>query len=164
YDAETGLYYNRHRYYDAESGQYLSPDPIGLGGGLRPQGYVHNPLEWVDPLGLAESGCKPDHGAGKSTKKHGHSRSTHGSQNSPQSMKDRARSTGKPQGHYSDNRMIEEAFEKAPSTPGVYDVTVSKPSMVYYPDGSSKSTDVVRVIISERKGPVTSFPYVPGDQ
>ncbi|EJS94561.1 Hypothetical protein Y17_2199 [Pectobacterium wasabiae CFBP 3304] len=53
YDAETGLYYNRHRYYDAESGQYLSPDPIGLGGGIRPQGYVHNPLEWVDPLGLA---------------------------------------------------------------------------------------------------------------
>ncbi len=52
YDAETGLYYNRHRYYDAESGQYLSPDPIGLLGGRRPQGYVHNPLEWVDPLGL----------------------------------------------------------------------------------------------------------------
>ena len=52
YDAETGLYYNRHRYYDAESGQYISPDPIGLLGGLRPQGYVHNPLEWVDPLGL----------------------------------------------------------------------------------------------------------------
>ena len=54
YDAETGLYYNRHRYYDAESGQYLSPDPIGLGGGVRPQAYVHNPLEWVDPLGLTE--------------------------------------------------------------------------------------------------------------
>nr|WP_240350896.1 RHS repeat-associated core domain-containing protein [Pectobacterium brasiliense] len=52
FDAETGLYYNRHRYYDAESGQYLSPDPIGLGGGIRPQGYVHNPLEWVDPFGL----------------------------------------------------------------------------------------------------------------
>ncbi|WP_276614412.1 RHS repeat-associated core domain-containing protein, partial [Pectobacterium brasiliense] len=164
FDAETGLYYNRHRYYDAESGQYLSPDPIGLLGGIRPQAYVHNPLEWVDPQGLAVSGCKPDHGAGKSTKKYGHSRSTHGSQNSPESMKDRARSTGKPQGHYSDNRMIEEAFDKAPSTPGVYDVTVSKPSMVYYPDGSSKSTDVVRVIISEKKGPVTSFPYVPGDQ
>ncbi|WP_240348741.1 RHS repeat-associated core domain-containing protein [Pectobacterium parmentieri] len=30
YDAETEFYYNRHRYYDAESGQYLSPDPIGL--------------------------------------------------------------------------------------------------------------------------------------
>ncbi len=163
YDAETGLYYNRHRYYDAESGQYLSPDPIGLLGGRRPQGYVHNPLEWVDPLGLAVSACKPDHGAGKSTKKYGHSRSTHGSQNTSESMKDRARSTGKPQGHYSDNRMIEEAFEKAPSMPGVHEVTVSKPSMVYYPDGSSKSTNVVKVIISERKGPVTSYPYVPGD-
>ncbi|WP_233961682.1 RHS repeat-associated core domain-containing protein, partial [Pectobacterium versatile] len=57
YDAETGLYYNRHRYYDADSGQYLSPDPIGLHGGIRPQAYVHNPLEWVDPLGLTESGC-----------------------------------------------------------------------------------------------------------
>ncbi|MEI7004865.1 RHS repeat-associated core domain-containing protein [Pectobacterium parmentieri] len=36
YDAETGFYYNRHRYYDAESGQYSSPDPIGLAGGIRP--------------------------------------------------------------------------------------------------------------------------------
>ncbi|WP_211006624.1 RHS repeat-associated core domain-containing protein, partial [Pectobacterium versatile] len=55
YDAETGLYYNRHRYYDAESGQYLSPDPIGLLGGMRPQGYVTNPLMWIDPLGLSNS-------------------------------------------------------------------------------------------------------------
>ncbi|MDY4385116.1 RHS repeat-associated core domain-containing protein [Pectobacterium aroidearum] len=58
YDAETGLYYNRHRYYDAESGQYLSPDPIGLGGGIRPQGYVANPLEFCDPLGLARFVCQ----------------------------------------------------------------------------------------------------------
>ena len=52
YDAESGLYYNRYRYYDPDLGQYLSPDPIGLAGGIRPQGYVHNPLEWIDPLGL----------------------------------------------------------------------------------------------------------------
>ncbi|WP_226888168.1 RHS repeat-associated core domain-containing protein, partial [Pectobacterium aquaticum] len=52
FDAETGLYYNRHRYFDPETAQYLSADPIGLGGGIRPQGYVHNPLEWIDPLGL----------------------------------------------------------------------------------------------------------------
>ncbi|WP_459583120.1 HNH endonuclease, partial [Dickeya oryzae] len=36
----------------------ISADPIGLAGGLRPQGYVHNPLEWVDPFGLAESVCR----------------------------------------------------------------------------------------------------------
>jgi len=53
YDEESGLHYNRHRYYDPETGQYLSPDPIGLAGGVRPQGYVDNPLSWIDPLGLA---------------------------------------------------------------------------------------------------------------
>ncbi|HFQ5140849.1 TPA: RHS repeat-associated core domain-containing protein [Vibrio vulnificus] len=53
-DRESGLYYNVNRYYDADSGQYLSPDPIGFAGGLRPQAYVFNPLEWVDPLGLLE--------------------------------------------------------------------------------------------------------------
>ncbi|WP_156171173.1 RHS repeat domain-containing protein [Yersinia aldovae] len=51
-DAESGLHYNRFRYYDGETGQYLCPDPIGLLGGVNPYGYVHNPLGWVDPLGL----------------------------------------------------------------------------------------------------------------
>ena len=54
-DDETGLCYNLNRYYDPESGQYLSPDPIGLAGGLRTQGYVHDPTAFVDPMGLA--GC-----------------------------------------------------------------------------------------------------------
>ena len=52
HDPETGLHYNRYRLYDPEIGQYLSPDPIGLEGGLRPQGYVDSPTTWVDPLGL----------------------------------------------------------------------------------------------------------------
>jgi RHS repeat-associated protein len=52
-DPETGLYYNRHRHYDPLTGQYASPDPIGLAGGDRPQGYVANPGVWTDPLGLA---------------------------------------------------------------------------------------------------------------
>ena len=51
--SNRGLYYNLNRYYDADSGQYLSSDPIGMLGGLRPQAYVHNPMEWMDPLGLA---------------------------------------------------------------------------------------------------------------
>ncbi|WP_105386324.1 RHS repeat-associated core domain-containing protein [Neorhizobium alkalisoli] len=51
-DAETGLYYNRFRTYDPQCGQYLSPDPLGLSGGLRSHGYVEIPTWWADPLGL----------------------------------------------------------------------------------------------------------------
>ncbi|MEQ5209033.1 RHS repeat-associated core domain-containing protein, partial [Proteus sp. fly-1067] len=51
-DNETGLYYNRFRYYDKDSGQYISPDPIGLLGGFNPYGYVHNPVGYIEPLGL----------------------------------------------------------------------------------------------------------------
>ena len=53
-DQESGLYYNLHRYYDPDSGQYLSQDPIGLEGGLRTHGYVHDPVQWVDPMGLCK--------------------------------------------------------------------------------------------------------------
>jgi RHS repeat-associated protein len=52
-DEESGLSYNLHRYYDPETAQYLSVDPIGLAGGARTHAYVGNPTSWVDPLGLA---------------------------------------------------------------------------------------------------------------
>jgi RHS repeat-associated protein len=51
-DAETGLYYNRFRNYDPETGRYISQDPAGLCGGLSQYGYVDDPLGWIDPLGL----------------------------------------------------------------------------------------------------------------
>lgn len=51
-DAETGLFYNRARYYDPISTCYQSPDPIGLLGGLRPQHYIANPTKYFDPMGL----------------------------------------------------------------------------------------------------------------
>ncbi|TDB42522.1 hypothetical protein C5467_24000 [Photorhabdus khanii subsp. guanajuatensis] len=54
-DEESGLFYNRFRYYSPETGQYLSPDPLGLAGGVNPYGYVSNPVSFVDPFGLA--GC-----------------------------------------------------------------------------------------------------------
>lgn len=52
HDLETGLHYNRFRYYDPEIGMYISPDPLGIEGGTRPYAYVPDPLCWVDPLGL----------------------------------------------------------------------------------------------------------------
>jgi len=52
-DAETGLYYNDHRYYDPQRGQYLTPDPLGLLGGLNSYAYAaNNPLKNIDPSGL----------------------------------------------------------------------------------------------------------------
>ncbi|MCP4669897.1 MAG: hypothetical protein GY857_01205 [Desulfobacula sp.] len=53
YDAETGLHYNYHRYYDPDTGRYLTPDPIGLAGGINPFVYtVNNPINSIDPWGL----------------------------------------------------------------------------------------------------------------
>lgn len=58
HDEESGLYYNNNRYYDPDAAQYLTPDPLGLGGGLRPQAYTKDPNTLIDPLGL--SSCPYD--------------------------------------------------------------------------------------------------------
>ncbi|MGE8573076.1 MAG: RHS repeat-associated core domain-containing protein [Acinetobacter amyesii] len=52
YDEETGLHYNRFRYYEPYSARYMSKDPIGLFGGLNTSAYVSDPNLWVDQLGL----------------------------------------------------------------------------------------------------------------
>ena len=55
-DRETGLYYNRYRYYDPALGTYISPDRDEV---LRPisrYAYVRNPLTLADPYGLAQEG------------------------------------------------------------------------------------------------------------
>lgn len=51
-DSETGLHYNRFRYYDPDVGQYVNQDPIGLAGGINKAAYPVNPTGFVDPLGL----------------------------------------------------------------------------------------------------------------
>lgn len=60
-DEETGLYYNRHRYYDPDQARYITPDPIGLLGGLNSYQYAPNTTGWIDPLGLTKKkgGCDP---------------------------------------------------------------------------------------------------------
>jgi RHS repeat-associated protein len=53
FDAESGLHYNDHRYYDPQRGEYLSPDPLGTPDGPNAYSYVRgNPLRYIDPEGL----------------------------------------------------------------------------------------------------------------
>ena len=52
-DRETGLHYNTFRYYDADIGRFISPDPIGLEGGINLGSYSPNPISWIDPWGWA---------------------------------------------------------------------------------------------------------------
>ncbi|HEX5438979.1 MAG TPA: RHS repeat-associated core domain-containing protein [Gemmatimonadaceae bacterium] len=55
FDGETGLYYNRARYYDPRLGRFLSEDPIGLAGGINPYVYAgDDPLDGWDPFGLCD--------------------------------------------------------------------------------------------------------------
>lgn len=54
YDKETGLHYNRFRYYDPDVGRFTTQDPIGILGSDNFYAYAPNPMGWVDPLGLAK--------------------------------------------------------------------------------------------------------------
>lgn len=57
YDAETGLHYNYHRYYDPSTGRYVTADPIGQDGGINVFTYVeNNPINFFDQLGYFKAG------------------------------------------------------------------------------------------------------------
>jgi RHS repeat-associated protein len=54
YDSESGLYYNWHRFYDPDTGRYVTSDPIGLAGGINLYAYVGgDPVNYIDPWGLS---------------------------------------------------------------------------------------------------------------
>jgi RHS repeat-associated protein len=56
YDPETGLHYNYFRYYNPQTGRYITPDPIGLEGGINLFAYVaNNPVNLIDLWGLSEN-------------------------------------------------------------------------------------------------------------
>ncbi|WP_437670266.1 RHS repeat-associated core domain-containing protein [Sorangium sp. So ce131] len=75
YDEETGLFYNRHRYYDPEAGRYISADPVGLISGFNAFAYAESqPTRFVDPLGLmAKAKIWDQPGAGKKKEISGYS-------------------------------------------------------------------------------------------
>jgi len=56
-DEDTGLHYNHCRYYDPQTGRYISQDPLGLVAGLNLYRYPEDTLVATDPTGLSE--CEP---------------------------------------------------------------------------------------------------------
>ncbi|MEG3753032.1 RHS repeat-associated core domain-containing protein [Psychromonas arctica] len=52
FDGESGLHYNRFRYYCPKQGRFIHQDPIGLNGGINHYQYAPNPVNWIDPFGL----------------------------------------------------------------------------------------------------------------
>jgi RHS repeat-associated protein len=68
FDRETGLHYNRFRYYSPELGRYMESDPSGVEGGLNLYAYTSNPLIRVDVRGLKEN-CPPGEPSTESSKK-----------------------------------------------------------------------------------------------
>jgi len=52
HDDETGLENNRYRYYDPDTGRYISSDPIRLFGGVNQYAIAPNIFGWTDPYGL----------------------------------------------------------------------------------------------------------------
>jgi RHS repeat-associated protein len=55
FDDESGLHYNRFRYYSPQQARFIHQDPIGLVGGINHYQYAPNHVNWVDPFGLS---CK----------------------------------------------------------------------------------------------------------
>lgn len=52
FDAETGLHYNTRRYYDPQTGRYITADPVGFAGGWNLYEYANSdPINQVDPTG-----------------------------------------------------------------------------------------------------------------
>jgi RHS repeat-associated protein len=133
-DEETGLHYSRFRFYDPDLGRFISPDPVSLLGGLNLYAYGPNPINWIDPYGLAPL----QWGNPKSTPTYGHTFLTHGQgAKNTRNLTGRAAGTGEPQGQWLNNQAAADFL--AAQRPGIQGpVTVPIPpgmGQVILPDG-----------------------------
>nr|WP_279577608.1 DUF6531 domain-containing protein [Streptomyces cyanogenus] len=164
-DPETGLHYNVFRYFDPETGGFVSADPLGLDPYPNPYAYGPNPFTWLDPLGLA---CKkiPTDDLNWNTRSRptfGHTFSEHGAgAKNTKSLTDRARSTGNQQGQWLDNDKALE-FLKTHHDPngGVREVELP-PGMgqVIMPDGTIVEANYARLVPKPDGSYKTAFPIL----
>jgi len=157
-DGETGLCYNRFRYYDPEAGRFISSDPIGLLGDKNAFRYAPNSFSWLDPLGLVElkwDNPKSEPTFGHTFKKHGQSKKK------TQSLKDTARSKNTPQGQWTDDNAAAALLaSKRSCLTSPQDITIP-PGLgnVILPDGTIAPTTKARLIPNaDTGGYVTAFP------
>jgi RHS repeat-associated protein len=70
YDASTGQYYDKARYYDPATGTFMGQDPTGFASGDENlERYVgNNPTDFVDPTGLSGGGDDPGAQAAQAAK------------------------------------------------------------------------------------------------
>ncbi|RTD98768.1 hypothetical protein EJO68_05195 [Variovorax atrisoli] len=69
WDEETGLHYNRYRYYDPHAGRFVSKYPLRILGGENFYEYAPSPTYWIDPVGLARKGGQRANGDSTPPKK-----------------------------------------------------------------------------------------------
>ena len=64
FDPETGLYYFNARWYDQETGRFISEDPVGDPNNPNLYTYcANNPLRFLDPSGLKKTTTTNDDGS-----------------------------------------------------------------------------------------------------
>ncbi|WP_405858120.1 DUF6531 domain-containing protein [Streptomyces sp. NBC_01515] len=164
-DSETGLHYNVFRYFDPETGGFISADPLGLDPHPNHYAYASNPFAWLDPLGLACKKIPTDelNWNARSRPTFGHTFSEHGAgAKNTKSLTDRARNTGNSQGQWLDNDKALD-FLKAQHDPegGVREVALPKGmGQVIMPNGEIVEANYVRLVPKPDGSYKTAFPIV----
>jgi RHS repeat-associated protein len=153
YDEESGLHYNRFRYYDPAAGRYISADPIRLRAGLNLFSYALPPTQWIDPFGLAPQ-CLD-------VREEDVSGGPHAPDRTMNQVMSRAAGTGKPQGQWGSREAATRAaaqydparggVQVVPIAPG--DGTVVHHPVMSYPPRAGEPTVVQGGVTVSRGGP-----------